>query len=72
MCYGTCSKLLARLIRKRPLDKEGAQSGFISESSCETIQIKRGLICMKMDVKVEDIFILMASHADSFSNGGKK
>ena len=28
-----------------------------NESSCETIQIKRGLICMKMDVKVEGIFI---------------
>ena len=30
MCYGTSSKLLPRLIRKRPLDKEGAQVSKIA------------------------------------------
>ena len=32
-------------------------ASFQNESSCETIQMKMSLICMKMDVQVKHIFI---------------
>ena len=39
---------------------------FQSESKCKTILIKMTLICMKMKLQAELIFITMVSHLDSF------
>ena len=39
---------------------------FHNESSCETIEMKMSLICMKMDIQVKHILIRMVSHKDSF------
>ena len=45
---------------------------FQSESKCETILMKMSLICMKMKLHVELIFIRMVSHLDSFWNRGTR
>ena len=39
---------------------------FQSESKCETILMKMSLICMKMKLHAELIFIRKVSHLDSF------
>ena len=39
---------------------------FQSESTCETILMKMTLICMKMKLHAELIFIRKVSHLDSF------
>ena len=39
---------------------------FQNESLYKTIQVKMPLICMKMDMKVIHIIILMVLHVDSF------
>ena len=41
---------------------------FQSESKCETILMKMTLICMRMKLQVELIFIWKVSHLDSFWN----
>ena len=41
---------------------------FQSESTCETILMKMTLICMKMKLHAELIFIWKVSHLDSFWN----
>ena len=43
-----------------------------SESKCETILMKMILICMKMKLHTEFIFIRMVSHLDSFWNRGTR
>ena len=43
---------------------------FQSESKCETILMKMTLICMKMELLAEFIFIWKVSHLDSFWNRG--
>ena len=45
---------------------------FQSESKCETILMKMSLICMKMKLHVELIFIRMVSHLDSLWNRGTR
>ena len=45
---------------------------FHSESSCETIEMKMSLICMKMDIQVKHIFIRTVSHEDSFRHRGSR
>ena len=45
---------------------------FESESKCETILMKMTLICMKMKLHAELIFIRKVSHLDSFSNRGTR
>ena len=43
---------------------------FQSESKCETIVMKMTLICMKVKLHAELIFIWKVSHLDSFWNRG--
>ena len=43
---------------------------FQSESKCESIVMKITLICMRMKLHAELIFIWKVSHLDSFWNGG--
>ena len=45
---------------------------FQSESKCETILMKMTLICMRMKLHAELIFIWMVSHLDSFWNRGTR
>ena len=45
---------------------------FQSESKCETILMKMALICMKMELHAELIFIWKVSHLDSFRNRGTR
>ena len=45
---------------------------FQSESKCETILMKMTLICMKMKLHAELIFIRKVSHLDSFWNRGTR
>ena len=45
---------------------------FQSESKCETILMKMTLICMKMKLHAELIFIWKVSHLDSFRNRGTR
>ena len=45
---------------------------FQSESKCETILMKMILICMKMKLHAEIIFIWKVSHLDSFWNRGPR
>ena len=45
---------------------------FQSESKCETILLKMTLICMKMKLHAELIFIWKVSHLDSFWNSGTR
>ena len=45
---------------------------FQSESKCKTILMKMTLICMKMKLHVELIFIRKVSHLDSFWNRGTR
>ena len=45
---------------------------FQSESKCETILMKMSLICMKMKLHVELIFIWKVLHLDSFWNRGTR
>ena len=45
---------------------------FQSECKCETILMKMTLICMKMKLHAELIFIWMVSHLDSFWNRGTR
>ena len=45
---------------------------FQSESKCETILRKMTLICMKMKLHAELIFIWKVSHLDSLWNGGTR
>ena len=45
---------------------------FQSESKCETILMIMTLICMRMELHAELIFIWKASHLDSFWNGGTR
>ena len=42
---------------------------FKNESSCETIQMKMTLVCMKMDVMLEHIFIY---HFETEAKGNSK
>ena len=37
---------------------------FQNQSTCKTIEMKMGLICMKIDVQVKYIFICVVSHED--------
>ena len=45
---------------------------FQSESKCKTILMKMTLICMKMNLHAELIFIWKVSHLDSFWNRGTR
>ena len=45
---------------------------FQSESKCETIVMKMTLICMRMKLHAELIFIWKVSHLDSFLNWGTR
>ena len=45
---------------------------FQGESNCETILMKTTLICMKMKLHAELIFIWKVSHLDSFWNRGTR
>ena len=45
---------------------------FQSESKCENILMKMTLICMKMKLHAELIFIWKVSHLDSFWNRGTR
>ena len=45
---------------------------FQSESKCETILMKMTLICMRMKLHAELIFIWKVSHLDSFWNRGTR
>ena len=45
---------------------------FQSESKCETILVKMTLVCMKMKLQAELIFIWKVSHLDSFWNRGTR
>ena len=45
---------------------------FQSESQCETILMKMTLICMKMKLHAEPIFIWKVSHLDSLWNRGTR
>ena len=45
---------------------------FQSESKCETIVMKMTLICMRMNLHAELIFIWKVSHLDSFWNRGTR
>ena len=45
---------------------------FQSESTCETILMKMTLICMRMKLHAELIFIWKVSHLDSFRNRGTR
>ena len=45
---------------------------FQSECKCEAILMKMTLICMKMKLHTELIFIRKVSHLDSFSNRGTR
>ena len=45
---------------------------FQSESKCETVLMKMSLICMKMKLHAELIFVRMVSHLDSLWNRGTR
>ena len=45
---------------------------FQSESKCQTILMKMALLCMKMKLHAELIFIRKVSHLDSFWNRGTR
>ena len=45
---------------------------FQRESKCETILMKMSLICVKMKLHVELIFIRMVSHLDLLRNRGTR
>ena len=60
---------LLRLIVNRPFPSSLVPL-FQSESKYKTILMKMTLICMKMKMQAELIFIRMVSHLDSFWNRG--
>ena len=45
---------------------------FQNESTCKTFDLKMSLICMKMKLEVELIFIWKASHLNSFWHRGTR